>query len=303
MKVLIVGAGALGSLVGALLDPAHDVRLLGRGEHIRTIASEGLRVEGLTRSHIHPPVAEIPEAITSPPDLMVFTVKAYDTKAAARATIDLCGHNTLVLTLQNGLGNVEILQETFGREHVLAGVTSMGAHRTAPGRIVHAGAGRTIIGRPVGAPDGAVKRLARILNGSFPVEIGGDMRGEIHLKALANAAINPLTAIHRIRNGEILRHPDLMRRMDAVIEESLAVYSAAGIGFPVSDPRSFVYGVVRGTAENRSSMLQDVERGHRTEIDQINGAIAVMGRKHGIPTPENDSLVEAIHLIENSVVQ
>ncbi|MCI0497081.1 MAG: 2-dehydropantoate 2-reductase [Thermoplasmata archaeon] len=298
MKVIIVGAGAVGSLLGGLLSKEHEVHLLGRGAHVRAIMEGGLRVEGMTAAHLCIAATDDPGALPRDADLLVFTVKAYDTIEAARSVRGVPAAGTPVLSLQNGMGNVEALVSAFGAGPVVAGITVIAVNRPAPGVVIHAAPGRAVVGRSEGEPDGTVERVASALSAALPVTTSANMVGEIFLKAIANAAINGLTALHRVRNGVLMERQDLMAEMDAIVAEAELVARAHRIVLPVDDVREHVHDIVRMTAANVSSMLQDVESRRRTEVDFINGAISRMGWASGVPTPRNDMVVAAIRRIE-----
>jgi 2-dehydropantoate 2-reductase len=299
MEIIVVGAGALGSLVGGLLSETEDVHLLGRGPHIEAIRSNGLTLTGLTEREIELPASDNTRDMPTNPDVMIFTVKAYNTREAARVTHDLAGPRTRVLTLSNGLCNTEILQDEFGVHRTIAGVTSTAANRIDDGIVVHAGKGLTVIGRPDGSIDDDVLEIAGVLRHASPIETSDNMCGVLHQKAIANAAINPLTAINGIPNGQLLEREGLREKMEAIVAEGSEVTGARGVALPSGDILEYVLGIVKNTARNRSSMLQDIEKCRPTEIDYINGAFCQYGREVGVPTPVNLEIVRAVHDIES----
>ncbi len=298
MEIVVVGAGALGSLVGGLLSGSHDVHLLGRGPHIEAIKKNGLTITGITEKHIMLPASDNTGDMPHNPDLMIFTVKAYNTREAARVTHDLAGPRTRVLTLSNGLCNTEILQDEFGTHRTISGVTSMAATRLDDGVVVHAGVGQTVIGRPDGKIDDDVREIAEVLSLASPLTTSENMCGVLHQKAIANAAINPLTAINDIPNGELLEREDLREMLEAIVQESVTVAESRGIILPEEDVLEYVLEIVRNTSENRSSMLQDIDKRRPTEVDYINGAFYTYGKEVGVETPVNLELVRAVHKIE-----
>jgi len=300
MEIVVVGAGALGSLVGGRLSGHHEVHLLGRGPHIEAIRDGGLTLTGLTESEIGLPASDNTGDMPHNPDLMIFTVKAYNTREAARVTHDLAGPRTRVLTLSNGLCNTEILQDEFGTHRTIAGVTSMAANRIDHGVVAHAGVGQTVIGRPDGKIDDEVLEIADVLRLASPLETSENMCGVLHQKAIANAAINPLTAIHSIPNGQLLERAGLREKMEAIVAEGSVVTGARGITLPSDDILGYVLGIVRNTSDNRSSMLQDIEKRRPTEIDYINGAFCQYGKEVGVRTPVHLELVRAVHEIERA---
>ena len=192
----------------------------------------------------------------------------------------------LALTLQNGLGNVEILRQALGIERVALGVTTAGATLLGPGRVRPAGTG------PVTLQDQPqVRPLAEILaQAGFTVEFVQDAQALLWGKLLINAAINPLTALLGVPNGVLLQLPSTGRLMAEAAEEAAAVAAALHLAPPYSHPFETVRAVAQRTAENRSSMLQDVQRRAPTEVDAINGAIVRLGEQTSTPTPVNRSL-------------
>lgn len=298
MKVVVLGAGAVGSWLGAALSTKHDVTLVGRDPHMEAIRQGALVVEGKTT------LVAKPHAVTSlkaapVPDLLVVTTKAYQTASAAREAeaANVVGPRTRVLTLQNGLGNAEALHARFG-DRVLVGVTSHGVTYVGPGHVRHAGQGYLRIGSPWGAPVDDV--VAAFVEAGLNAEKVHDVWPEVWAKVAVNVAINPTTAITGLPNGALLRDRDLAELMDKAAEEAAAVAEAAGVALPPEDLAVRAREVASRTAENKSSMLQDVERGRRTEVDALCGEVVRLGREHGVPTPVNATLLALVHGIERT---
>lgn len=301
MRIAVVGAGAMGSLFGGLLAEAgEDVVLVDIWEeHVRAINERGLHIKGVSGDRVVRVRATTKHAEVGVVDLMLIQVKSYATEKAIRDALPMIGERTVVLTLQNGLGNVEKIAAVVGRERVLAGTTAHGATVLGPGEIYHAGRGPTVIGEVDGRITDRVKAIAATFNrAGIETEITDNIMGAIWTKMLANVAINALTAITGLYNGELLELEETKAMMLKAVDEAVAVAKAMGIKLLVEDPHEFVLGIARATATNKSSMLQDVERGRRTEIDAINGMIVHYGRELGIPTPVNEVLVAAVKGIE-----
>lgn len=294
---MIVGPGAMGTLFGGLLvSGGHEVWLLGRRkEVISAIAQNGVAVvRGGTRRTMSLN-ATLSAVDAAPAELIVMFVKAYDTEQACKDALPAVGADTVVMTLQNGLNNVSSLISVFGRERVIAGVTAQGATLIGPGLVRHAGEGQTHLGELDGRETERLKRVATALRQSgIEVEISVSVKSQIWGKLVVNAAINPVTALLRARNGLLLDWPETRILMAAAAREAAAVARAQGIQLPYDDPVARVETVCRLTASNRSSMLQDVERGVRTEIDYINGAVVREGEAKGIPTPVNWTLTQLV---------
>jgi len=242
-------------------------------------------------------------ATTSPrdvptPDLIVVTVKAYQTERAIREAEALVGQRTRVLTLQNGLGNVEALEAVVPREQILAGATSHGVTYLEPGHVHHAGVGYLRVGSPTGDVKAAEQVAHAFTECGLPAEPVADVMAEIWAKVIVNVGINPITAITGLRNGGLLEVRELKELMQHACEEAVQVAAAAGVRLPGDDPLYRTLQVASLTAGNKSSMLQDIERGRRTEIDALSGAIVRLGLKHGVDTPVNASLVALVKGIE-----
>ncbi|MEE9173377.1 MAG: 2-dehydropantoate 2-reductase [Thermoplasmata archaeon] len=297
VRVLVFGAGAMGSLVGGLLSRKHETVLVGRKSHVAAIRQHGLRITGKTNLVVRPEAVEVLPREPDP-DLVIVAVKAYDTANAARALKSLVG-TALFLSLQNGLGNEETLAATGAR--VLGGVTNQGITFVGPGEVHHAGTGDTYIGPFEGAEREDAVRVVEAFNESgLSSHLVGDIRTELWLKAIVNACINPLTALLRAPNGYVLGTSATEQIVRDVIQEGVQVAARYGVDLVADDVFERVASVVQATAENRSSMLQDLERGRRTEIDAINGAIARLGRKRGQPVPTNALLAGLIAAAETA---
>lgn len=297
---MIFGAGSMGSWIGALLSQGgHDVTLVGRPERVEAIPAAGLRVSGATDLHVKPKVAT--RASEAPvPDLLVLSVKAYDTSRALADAAPLLGQRTRVLSLQNGLGNVERIAEVVDERLVLAAVTTHGVTYVEPGHVKHAGVGYFRVGSPYNE-HAAARELAEALRGcGLDAEPTSKIGGEIWAKVVVNAGINPLTAITGLRNGALLEHPALRELMQRVVEEAVDVANAEGAPLPDDDLLARTRRVAELTAANKSSMLQDIERGRPTEIDAICGEIVARGLRHAVDTPINLTLTALVKGIEIS---
>jgi 2-dehydropantoate 2-reductase len=301
-SVAVIGLGALGGAFAGLLSLAGlRVTAVVRSEEQRKqIAETGLRMlEGDRETAVRLRVcADLPveeEAF----DLVVVLVKAFDTQAAAARLAGRIRAKTPVLTLQNGLGNAEALAACLKPEQVLAGTTTFGALRDSPGTVRLTGRGECV----VGAWDRAAQRHARpvaelLSSAGIPCAAVSNVLPVLWKKLAVSAAVNPLTAILRVPNGELLRRPALRPLIAEIVEEVWRV--AARHQVPLPTPPELVAEVervCRGTASNRSSMLRDVEEARPTEIGFINGAVVRLGRERGTLAPANlalAALVEAI---------
>ncbi len=284
--ILIIGTGALATLFAArLAEHGHDITMLGTWEAgLEALRREGARlVDPAGRAHafrVH--ATSDPREVPASKYALVL-VKSWQTERVARRLTKCLAEAGLAITLQNGLGNDEILARSLGRERVAVGVTTTGATLLGPGLVRPGGEGViSLEAHPrMGVMEPALK------DAGFSVEVVADARSLVWGKLVVNAAINPLTALLRIPNGELLNRPAARLVMKALASEAAAVASAQRVRLPFTDPLQAAEMVARKTAANYSSMFQDVRRGAPTEIDAICGAVARTGKKTGIPTPVN----------------
>lgn len=293
MRVVVFGAGAMGSLVGGLLSRKAEVTLVCRAAHARAVTARGLRVEGLTRGTFRPAATTSARAVRAA-DLILLTTKAYDTLAAAEAMRG-GGATAPVLSLQNGLTNLKELMDTLPGNPLLGGTTTHGVTFLRPGVVRHAGRGDLVIGVSRGAPSLA-RRVAALFEASgLRCRTTTRLPSLLWKKAVVNAAINPVTACLRLENGQVLERPESRLASRFAAQEAAAVARAAG--WPVGRPWQEVRGVLAATARNRSSMLQDIEAGRPTEIESINGEIVREAAEHGIDVPVNAGLLHAVRAL------
>jgi len=305
-EILIAGAGALGSVVGGLLAAAGwPVTLLGRPAHMEAIGASGLAIDGLFGTHRIRGLgcATDPAQLDGPYAAVFMTVKAYDTAAMAAAVAPHLARDGFLLSLQNGLGNVEAAERALGAARVLGARVIFGSELVAPGHArVTVYADPVLIGSPdptdARRQDAAARWAAELSAAGIPAKLTGALTAELWAKVLYNAALNPLGALLGVPYGDLPVDRDTRMIMDAVIEEAFAVARAEGVELAWPDAsgyRAVFYGrLVPSTAAHRSSMLQDIERGRPTEIDAINGQVAARGAAHGVPTPVNATLARLI---------
>jgi len=301
MHFLIVGPGAMGCLFAARLTKAdYNVTLLDYlPDRAQAINKQGIMVEGVTGDY-SVKVPTIVGPIPSQPDFVLICVKAYKTGEACRTIKPWIGAKASVITLQNGVGNLEILEEIFGEQRVYGGVTAEGATLLGYGKIRHAGKGDTIIG-PSRDPQGPLNEIiTAFAKAGFKTRSADNVDDLIWGKLIINVGINALTAITHLKNGRLPQLDGTRSIMDDVVQEAVAVARAKGIHLPYPDPLDRVIQVCENTAGNIASMLQDVLNQKITEIDFINGAIVQEGQKHGIPTPINKTLTLLIKSIQET---
>lgn len=288
-SLLIVGTGAMACLFAARLAEAGvRVTLLGSWpEGLEALQTHGVRLVGTDGSE----QAYAVDATGDPADcagthLALVLVKSWQTERAARQLADCLPPEGLALTLQNGLGNRERLVQALGPQRVALGVTTIGATLVGPGRVRPGGEGTVSLGAHTG-----LEPLADLLRrAGLPVDVVPQADDLLWSKLVVNAAINPLTALLQIPNGELLARSSARTLLGTVASEAAAVATALGHRLNYADPVAAAEAVARRTASNRSSMLQDILRGAPTEIDAICGAIVAAGEKCGIPAPVNRTL-------------
>ena len=288
--ILVVGTGAMGCLFSARLAAAgFPVTILGTWvQGLQAIEQHGVRVVEADEDESAYPVRAVADPRQCKGIRHAFVlVKSWQTARAARQLAECLDPGGLALTLQNGLGNREQLVQVLGDERVALGVTTAGATLLGPGRV-----------RPVGeaivtlSDHPRLSALAQALQrAGFIVDTTSDPSALLWGKLVINAAINPLTALLAVPNGELLARPPARQLMESVACEAAAVAGALGIRLPYPDPPAAAEAVARRTALNRSSMLQDIGRRAPTEIDAICGAIVQAGQRVGVPTPVNRTLL------------
>ncbi|HIP58143.1 MAG TPA: 2-dehydropantoate 2-reductase [Archaeoglobus profundus] len=288
-----MGAGALGCLFGYFIQKAgYNVVFVARGRQYKALKNK-LKVSGLINDEIKVNVKDKPEDA----DITFVTVKAYDTENVAKLLRKInCG---IVCSLQNGIGNEEILQRYL--KNVLGGVTTYASNLIEYGHIEFAGEGVTYIGSLDGEITEDVLTVVEVLKSSkMNAEIVNNIREKIWLKAVINSVINPITALCKVRNGKIIDIPELWKIAEELAKEGENIMKA--LGFNVKNLIEEVKEVILATRNNKSSMLQDIERGKRTEIDFINGAIVKVAEQLGINVPYNRMmwlLIKGVEKIEN----
>jgi 2-dehydropantoate 2-reductase len=294
MKIAVIGAGAMGSLYGGRLAAAgNDVVLYDiNQEHVDAVNSKGLSIEDIEtgKKKITRPKASPDPASVSGSDVIIISVKSTATEAVARQFSESAGENTIVMTLQNGVGNEEILRRSFGETHTAAGVTSEGATFLGPGEIRHAGKGPTHLCMSDKNNERLGPLIAELKNAGFEADVEENIENLIWSKLIINIGINALTALTGLHNGKLLDYRETKTLMEDLVKEAVRVVEAKGLRLTYNDPVEMVYSVCEKTAGNRSSMLQDFDRGSRSEIDFINYAVVKEGEKLQIPMPVNKTV-------------
>lgn len=303
MRVAVLGAGSLGSVIGGCLARGGvDVWLVSRRpEYITAVSAQGLRlVEEDGTSVVYPHVTDDPCDIGLV-DLVIVLVKAFDAAAALSSAEPLIGTTTAVLSMQNGLGGEELVADVVGRQRVLAGRTYVAGDALAPG-VVRAGiSGRaTVIGDPFGGDVGRAEAVAEVLRrGGLDVEVSAEIRTVIWRKLLINVATGALAGVTGLPYGLLYRLDGVHRAAVAAVEEAATVARACGIDLGAVDAEAIWQEARRGLPDSfRTSILQSLDRGSLTEVGFINGAVVRHGRATGVPTPVNATLQACVEGLE-----
>jgi len=269
MRVAVFGAGSLGSLVGGLLAREHEVTLVGREGHVAAVQDEGLTITG------EYDLTVAPDARTGPPssaDLLLVTVKSYDTPEAAAAIADGMTDVDAVLSLQNGMGNEEVLADELPWP-VLAGTCTFGARRREPGVVACTGAGEVVVGPWMPSHAGVAETAGKTFRtAGIRTTVAADVRRRLWEKLAVNAGINATTALAGIPNGAVCDGPAAATAREAARETARAARSER-VDLADAEAVSQLRTVASDTADNVSSMRQDVRAGRRTEVDAINGYV------------------------------
>lgn len=304
MKVGIIGSGAMGSLYGGILaENGNEVHFIDVfEEHVNKINEKGLCiVEDGEERYIKNAQATTDAKTVGKVDLAIIFVKSTITDIAVDQNSAIFDENTIVLTLQNGLGNIEKINTVVDLDQIIAGTSANGASMIEPGKIKHAGNGGTTIGEIDGMITEKVKKLKSLLDVEQlgPCNISDNVMGLIWDKLLVNVGINPLTAITGMKNGQLLENEESLNILEDLVNEGIKVAEASGIKLGFTDSEH-CKDVCKATSDNMSSMLADVKNKRKTEIMNINGAIVREGKKLNISTPMNKIITDLILLMEKN---
>jgi 2-dehydropantoate 2-reductase len=303
MKIVIGGPGAIGSLFASYLSKSkQEIWLLDKDKvRAEKLNQKGIAISGVSGTWQAKVKVSANPAEIGRCDLLIVCVKSYDTKKLINYALPVIDANSSVLTLQNGIGNMEIIGELLKENSVFAGITSQGANLVEPGTLSHAGFGETVIGSLDGKLTSQLREIRQLFNDvGVPTRISRDIKGVLWSKLIINVGINALTAITRLKNGQLLEFEGTREIMSQAVAEATKIAKRRRIKLLFDDPLAKVEAVSSATANNISSMLADVLRKRRTEIDFINGVIVRQGKSLGIPVPVNCALVDLIKTIEAS---
>ena len=291
MRIIVLGAGAIGSVYGARLSKFHDVTLIGGASHVAAIQRDGLVMQGhVSGTLVLPAFTTVPSI--QPGTLILLTTKVNNNVAAVRPIVDLLPDNVTIVCVQNGLYSENLVKDLVGdRALVLRAITQVGGILVKPGVVDNTVAGYTLLESHAQSPAIAAVLTEAGLDG----RIIPDIKKEMWRKAIFNCVINPTTALLESEVGAIV-DPQLNSLKQQIIEECVAVAKADGVTLD----EDFVATIDRLFAGARTiaSMRQDLMKGRKTEIDHMNGAVADLGAKYGIPCPVNAALATMIRYLE-----
>ena len=305
MKVCILGTGSLGSTIGgALAGAGNEVHFVGRAPHMSAVNENGLVMVTPTGEEVvHPLGHTTPDGI-GPCDLVIVLCKAFDTAHTMEEGKELVGPNTVVMSLQNGLGAEDVLCECVGAEHVIGGKTYIGGMLLEPGRVQ-----ATIPGKDtfIGELDGSVTERTQAIGKAFEEAgmhciVSSNIMGVIWDKLLVNVATGAVCGITHLPYGDMYEEEKLVATAIAAVQEGIDVATAAGVKLTYENPMDTLELARAGLPGSfKPSILQSLEKHRPTEVGVINGAVVAQGKKHGIPTPVNETLVACVTGIERYI--
>ena len=305
--IVVVGAGAMGSLFGGLLaEGGLDVTLVDVwAEHVAGIKANGLKIVGVGGDRFVPVKATSDAREIRSADVVLFQCKSFANEAAAQSVKHLFGGHTVGISFQNGLGNEEKLAGILGSANLIGGLTAQGGLVEAPGVVRNYGDLPTHIGEMGGGLSDRVTSIAKDFSThGLNTIASAEIKREKWKKLLGNVSLGAISAILNFRSFEIMRVPELQRTVFRLVDEAALVANAEGIALDVNQAREVLMKLVDtsggGTGFSKSSMCEDILRHRQTEIDTIHGAVASRARKHGIETPTLDSLIALVKGMEST---
>lgn len=301
MRVLVVGAGAMGLLIAGLISHnGGDVTLFSRrSEAAEYISRNGIKIIAQNTEYVSRVKCTTTIERETYYGLAIITVKSYDTLEIAKVLRENLNVQTEVLTIQNGLGNAEILAEYLGQHRVHPGITMQASTRLSINEVYHAFNGNTIIGEYSGPPKEKTRLIASYLSRvGVPTMVSENIWRELWFKLMVNSVINPLTAIMRIKNRDLLKIPLIDQLIKDILSETISVAKLNGHEFDLDECYEKIIKIIQESGDNKSSMLQDVENSRRTEIDNLNGMIVSLGLRHGLNARINRALTIILKGIE-----
>jgi 2-dehydropantoate 2-reductase len=302
MRVLVMGTGSVGGYFGSLLQIAgEEVTFVARGAHLEAMRQGGLRIRSARGDlHLEVKVTENPSSMGEF-DLIMIAVKSYDTEEAAQIVAGNVGRSTLILSLQNGVENDDLLANRFGWEKIIGGVAYIGASIVEPGVIEHHSAGRLAIGEYPWGAKGAAALVNELQRGVETVLVP-DIRAQKWRKLLFNAAFNTVTALTGISFEEATECRDTRELALGIIAEGRKVAKTEGVHL-ADDVEKEILGLARSLGEAPSSILTDLRRGRRLELDALLGVITRKGNREGISTPFSQTVFALLNHMDSRSVE
>jgi 2-dehydropantoate 2-reductase len=302
-RVAVVGAGAVGGYFGGMLARAGAaVTLIGRPAHVDVWTREGLFLDSVNFQERIPVAASTDLAASGDADLVLFSVKSLDTEDTGRQLARHVRGDALVVSLQNGVDNVERLRTAAALDPIAA-VVYVASSMPAPGRVKHGGRGDLLIGDlPARSRPSREAALAHVSDwfeaAGVPCRVSPTIEADLWTKLITNAALNAISAVARATYGEIVAIPESRETVGQLVNECVAVARAARVALPDVDFAQMVWRFAEKVGQIYSSTAQDLDRGKRTEIDSLNGFVVRRGAELGVPTPINQSLLALVKLRE-----
>ena len=306
MNIVIVGAGAIGRFFGGILgNSGHEIVFVEKDPAVvQAIQAKGVQLIKFENTDASVWAAVEAQATANGGslktcDLIILAVKGHATAAATRGIAHLVSLETPLLTLQTGLGNIETMTEIVDKKNILGGVTYHGATSLGESEVRHAGVGSTLIGELDGNKTERVERIREAFErAGLQTKVSANIQGHIWAKGLIYSTINPLTAVLRLKNGQLIEKMESIVLAKRLIDEGKRVAQAYAVQLPQEDLYDQLLEVCSKTAENLSPMLQDIINNRPTEIETLNGAIYTMGKHKGIATPIHQTMTDLIRLLE-----
>ena len=303
-KIYVLGAGAVGCYFGGMLALAgQDVTLIGRSERVQAINELGLEMDCKSFQEVLSIKASDDLSVLRDADLVLLSVKSLDTEKTIQAIASILPSHAVILSLQNGVANVDIATKWIPNPVYAAVVyvaTGMSGHRT----MNHHGRWELYIGSLQPAQERDQENLAAIStlfeSADVPCSIAQQIKKDMWLKFLVNCSYNAISGIGQITYGEMVRIPEILQQIDHITEEFLAIATAEGVLISAAEAVEANALIASTMVTQRSSTAQDLARGKKTEIDFLNGYIVELGKKHGIPVPYNESIYALVKMLEQS---
>ena len=307
MKIIIVGAGAIGRIFGIYLSKqGHELLFVDKNERVvEAINNRGLGLMAYGSEDPEEISYTSASAVVDPSsikdcDLVILAVKSFDTLPASRSVAHLISEKSPILSLQTGLGNIEILEKLVGKDSIIGGFTFMAGTSLSPGVVRHGGIGKTYIGELTGQDSARISKISKVFNESgITCDPCRRIIGRLWCKVIVYSAINPLSSILRVKNGQLLDQMESIELMKRLIDEGENVAKSHAIDLVYPNLYQLLFDACKNSQDNLSSMLQDIINGQRTEIEALNETITRYGKEKGVSTATHETMTELIKLMVN----